>query len=357
MAASDAPAKQRTMPATQRLRFTVDEDLCLLREVRAANPFASPEGWTLVYSNLLVALTRVFTIRAIRDRVDLLLGYFRQQDTANLRNRSGTEEQYAEKDRLLQEIFDLAREFGHRPKTAPRKGRSGAAACKRRPQSSAAAQVRAAKAARDAAVARTAPLPVPSVSTVDADEEPEQYASPDLGEEGSPALNLLMQAYMENPEREEEEDFVAPSQPVRSPDNAPNGAGTDENVPPTPASRSSGARRKRRQQSSEMDFLERRSEQELAREDRRFALEERDMALREMQMSLEQLKYQEDAKDRAEARQALAEERRAQAEERQFQAEERKIQMEERRAATEERRLLIAQQELQIQLLTRQIQK
>ncbi|KAM7285665.1 hypothetical protein ISCGN_032552 [Ixodes scapularis] len=116
-------------------------------------------------------------------------------------------------------------------------------------------------------------------------------------------------------------------------------------------------RGKRRQQSSEMDFLERRSEQELAREDRRFALEERDMALREMQMSLEQLKYQEDAKDRAEARQALAEERRAQAEERQFQAEERKIQMEERRAATEERRLLIAQQELQIQLLTRQIQK
>uniref|UniRef100_A0A147BCY4 Uncharacterized protein n=1 Tax=Ixodes ricinus TaxID=34613 RepID=A0A147BCY4_IXORI len=356
MAASDASAKRRTMAATLRLRFTVDEDLCLLREVRAVNPFASPERWTLVYTNLLVALTRVFTIRAIRDRVDLLLGYFRQQDTANLRNRSGTEEQYEEKDWLLQAISDLAREFGHRPKTAPRKGCSGAAACKRRPQSSAAAQVRAAKAARDAAVARTAHLPVLSTS---ADEEPEQYASPGLGEEGSPALNLLMQAYMEDPEREEEEDMVAPSQPVRSPDNAPSGAGADENLPPTPtpASRSSGARRKRRQQSSDMDFLERRSEQELAREDRRFALEERDMALREMQMSLEQLKYQEDAKDRAEARQALAEERRAQAEERQFQAEERKIQMEERRAATEERRLLIAQQELQIQLLTRQTQK
>ncbi|KAG0409717.1 hypothetical protein HPB47_013168 [Ixodes persulcatus] len=140
MAASDAPAKRRTMPASLRLRFTVDEDLCLHREVRAVNPFASPEGWTLVYTNLLVALTRVFTIRAIRDRVDLLLGYFRQQDAANLR-KSGTEEQYAEKDQLLQEISDLAREFGHRPKTVPRKGRSGAAACKRRPQSSAAAQV------------------------------------------------------------------------------------------------------------------------------------------------------------------------------------------------------------------------
>ncbi|KAG0433889.1 hypothetical protein HPB47_019505 [Ixodes persulcatus] len=76
MAASNAPAKRRTMPATLRLRFTVDEDLCLHREVRAVNPFASPEGWTLVYTNLLVA---------IQDRVDLLLGYFRQQDTANLR--------------------------------------------------------------------------------------------------------------------------------------------------------------------------------------------------------------------------------------------------------------------------------
>ncbi|CAN7944502.1 unnamed protein product [Ixodes pacificus] len=107
MAASDAPAKRQTMPATLRLRFTVDEDLCLLRDVRAVNPFGSPEGWTLVYTNLPVALTRVFTIRAIRDRVDLLLGYLRQQDTANLQ-KSGTEEQYAEKDRLLQEISDLA---------------------------------------------------------------------------------------------------------------------------------------------------------------------------------------------------------------------------------------------------------
>ncbi|CAN7940555.1 unnamed protein product [Ixodes pacificus] len=176
MAASDAPAKRRSMPATLRLRFTVDEDLCLLREVRAVNPFASPERWTLVYTDLLVALTRVFTIRAIRDRVDLQLGYFRQQDTANLR-KSGTEEQYEEKDRLLQEISDLAREFGYRPKTAPRKGGSGAAACKRRPQSSAAAQERAAKAARDAAVARTVHLPLPSMSAVDADQEPEQYGN------------------------------------------------------------------------------------------------------------------------------------------------------------------------------------
>ncbi|KAG0445218.1 hypothetical protein HPB47_018329 [Ixodes persulcatus] len=222
------------MPATLRLRFTVDEDLCLLREVRAVNPFASPEGWTLVYSNLLVALTRVFTIRAIRDRVDLLLGYFRQQDTANLRNvdyslviepgtvrvkmLSNTEEIY-----ILNHLFI-------RSGTEEQKGRSGAAACKRRPQPSAAAQVRAAKAARDAAVARTARLPVPSTSAVDADDEPEQYASPDLGEEGSPALNLLMQAYMEDPGREEE-DLVAPSQPVRSPDNASSGAGAE--VPAT----------------------------------------------------------------------------------------------------------------------------
>ncbi|EEC20122.1 hypothetical protein IscW_ISCW023844 [Ixodes scapularis] len=176
MAAADAPAKRRTMPASLRLRFKVDEDLCLLREVRAVYPFASPEGWTLLYINLLVALTQVFTIRATLDRVYLLLGYFRQQDTTNLR-RSGTEEQCAEKYRLLQEISDIAREFGHRPKTAPMKGRSGAAACKRRPQSSAAAQVRAAKAAMDAAVARTAHLPVPSTSAVDADEEPEQYAN------------------------------------------------------------------------------------------------------------------------------------------------------------------------------------
>lgn len=72
--------------------------------------------------------------------------------------RSGTEEQYAKKVNLLQEISDLAREFGHLPKVLPRQaatsprgttGTEGTQAAS--PRLSAAAQVRAMHVMRDVA--------------------------------------------------------------------------------------------------------------------------------------------------------------------------------------------------------------
>ncbi|KAG0419107.1 hypothetical protein HPB47_004357, partial [Ixodes persulcatus] len=240
-AASDAPAKRRAMPATLRLRFTDDEDLCLLREVRAVNPFASPKGWTLVYTNLLVALTRVFTVRAIRDRVYLLMGYFRQQDTANLRKKRPA----APGDiRFCTRVWTLTEDCTKEgvlrssrlqaqatiSSCCPGASSEGSEGCSRGPHR-------------------------PLASVVN---------------EGSPAFILLMQAYMEDAEREEEEDLWCRYR------------GEPATYPHT------GVQIFRCQA---------------------------EMALREMQMSLEQLKYQEDAKDRAEARQALAEEKRAQAEE------------------------------------------
>ncbi|KAL3188984.1 hypothetical protein MRX96_003131 [Rhipicephalus microplus] len=66
------------------------------------------------------AINRELTIRGIKERVDLLIGYFRQQDTVNLR-KSGTEEQYGERKQLLQDISDLMREVDYAPRTVPRK--------------------------------------------------------------------------------------------------------------------------------------------------------------------------------------------------------------------------------------------
>ncbi|KAL3187775.1 hypothetical protein MRX96_024531 [Rhipicephalus microplus] len=66
------------------------------------------------------AINRELTIRGIRERVDLLIGYFRQQDTVNLR-KSGTEEQYGEREQLLQDVSDLMREVNYAPRTVPRK--------------------------------------------------------------------------------------------------------------------------------------------------------------------------------------------------------------------------------------------
>ncbi|KAH8009540.1 hypothetical protein HPB51_018186 [Rhipicephalus microplus] len=66
------------------------------------------------------AINRELTIRGIKERVDLLIGYFRQQDTVNLR-KSGTEEQYGEREQLLQDVSDLMREVDYAPRTVPRK--------------------------------------------------------------------------------------------------------------------------------------------------------------------------------------------------------------------------------------------
>ncbi|KAL3187897.1 hypothetical protein MRX96_000514 [Rhipicephalus microplus] len=66
------------------------------------------------------AINRELTIRGIKERADLLIGYFRQQDTVNLR-KSGTEEQYGEREQLLQDVSDLMREVDYAPRTVPRK--------------------------------------------------------------------------------------------------------------------------------------------------------------------------------------------------------------------------------------------
>ncbi|KAK8788136.1 hypothetical protein V5799_022086, partial [Amblyomma americanum] len=66
---------------------------------------------------------------------------------------SGTEEQYNELDQLLQEVSDMAHEFGYAPRTVPRKG-SAAAPCKRvlAAPFSAAAEMRSAHNLRDEAL-------------------------------------------------------------------------------------------------------------------------------------------------------------------------------------------------------------
>ncbi|KAH7934879.1 hypothetical protein HPB52_001743 [Rhipicephalus sanguineus] len=62
------------------------------------------------------ALRKVFSARALRERLDLLLAQFIANDRASLR-KSGTKEEYEEKETLLQEqpricICSLAKDFG-----------------------------------------------------------------------------------------------------------------------------------------------------------------------------------------------------------------------------------------------------
>lgn len=80
-----AAARLACVPLTARKRFSVAEDIWLIQEVLAANPFANPEKWNLVLENMIALAQRPLTMRGVRERVDLLLSYFRLEDMSNLR--------------------------------------------------------------------------------------------------------------------------------------------------------------------------------------------------------------------------------------------------------------------------------
>lgn len=68
-----------------RKRFTVSDDIKLLKEVCAEHPFRDPSRWILILENLNAATLKDFTLRAIKERLDLLMIYFMREDRANLR--------------------------------------------------------------------------------------------------------------------------------------------------------------------------------------------------------------------------------------------------------------------------------
>ncbi|XP_064474065.1 uncharacterized protein LOC135388433 [Ornithodoros turicata] len=111
MAATSQSGSPTPVP---RKRFTTADDLYLLREVVFLNPFENGASWTDVVRALNLVTGKTFTVRGARERTALLMSLFKKQDRINLR-KSGTEEQFEEKERLLQEVVDLQKEFGERP--------------------------------------------------------------------------------------------------------------------------------------------------------------------------------------------------------------------------------------------------
>ncbi|XP_049526022.1 uncharacterized protein LOC125946570 [Dermacentor silvarum] len=103
--------KMEAVPVTgvTRLRFTEKDDLALLSEVNACNPLRNPSKWQEITKNIELATKKVFSGRTLRERCKLLLAHFAKNDRACLR-KSGTEEEYAENEWLLQEISQLAAE-------------------------------------------------------------------------------------------------------------------------------------------------------------------------------------------------------------------------------------------------------
>ncbi|XP_077486636.1 uncharacterized protein LOC144097906 [Amblyomma americanum] len=99
-------------------------------EVAATRPFGVELTWVSVLASVNRAVGRELTLRGIKDRVDLLIGYWRRQDAKNLK-KSGTEEQYTEKEQILQDLSDYARAVQYEPRIAPRS--AGCAVCWKKP--------------------------------------------------------------------------------------------------------------------------------------------------------------------------------------------------------------------------------
>ncbi|KAL3208376.1 hypothetical protein MRX96_052568 [Rhipicephalus microplus] len=74
--------KQKMQPAKKPRRcFSAHEDLCILREVAAAKPFGDDIKWVHVLAAVNRAVGRELTLRGIKDRVDILLGYWKLQNS------------------------------------------------------------------------------------------------------------------------------------------------------------------------------------------------------------------------------------------------------------------------------------
>ncbi|XP_069693831.1 uncharacterized protein [Periplaneta americana] len=93
-----------------RLRFTISDDICLLREVLAVNPYEDSSRWSDIHNKIREGTGKDFCLRTVKDHVQHLVQLWKKEDKANLR-KSGTEEQYGEKEQLLQQITDMARDF------------------------------------------------------------------------------------------------------------------------------------------------------------------------------------------------------------------------------------------------------
>lgn len=68
-----------------RLRFSSQDDLILLREVIAFNPFMSPDNWKAVHENTCTQTKKNYTIRAVKEHLEHLLKTFMRGDCAILK--------------------------------------------------------------------------------------------------------------------------------------------------------------------------------------------------------------------------------------------------------------------------------
>lgn len=62
--------------ASGRARFSTRDDIAILLEVININPFSEPARWFELVNRVNILLKRSYTVRSVRERVDLISGHF-----------------------------------------------------------------------------------------------------------------------------------------------------------------------------------------------------------------------------------------------------------------------------------------
>nr|CAI5851139.1 unnamed protein product [Callosobruchus analis] len=100
-ASYERPRKCTTgIPQKTKLRFREEDDLIFLREVLGYNPFQQPDLWYVIQEHVYAATRKLFSVKTLKDYLDLLIKIWIEK-TKNYKDRSGIEEEYCEKDKLL----------------------------------------------------------------------------------------------------------------------------------------------------------------------------------------------------------------------------------------------------------------
>lgn len=73
------------MAKPERLRFTILDDLILLREVSGQNPYEESDRWKTVAERVVKATQKNFSLRCVKEHVDHLLKIWAREGRAHLR--------------------------------------------------------------------------------------------------------------------------------------------------------------------------------------------------------------------------------------------------------------------------------
>ncbi|KAF7284389.1 hypothetical protein GWI33_022176 [Rhynchophorus ferrugineus] len=95
----------------ERLRYTNEHSLMLLKEVLDRNPFEDPYRWSTVHENFVRMTGRPHTLRSVREHVDYLLKLYVKGDLENKARYKGSDEEHQEKLQMLQEVLVLKEKY------------------------------------------------------------------------------------------------------------------------------------------------------------------------------------------------------------------------------------------------------